>query len=75
MTETYQIILIAEDEGGYSVFVPDIDGCFTQGDTIEDALSNAKDAIEMMLEDLRERGLPTPAPTAQVLNVQVKIPA
>ena len=40
----YQIVLTPEDGGGYSVEVPDLPGCFTYGDTVEDAASMAADA-------------------------------
>lgn len=36
---------------GYSVTVPDIEGCFTQGDTMDEALRMAQDAIGLMLEE------------------------
>lgn len=39
------------EETGYSVIIPDIDGCFTQGETMDEAVSMAQDAIGLMLED------------------------
>ena len=39
------------EETGYSVTIPDIEGCFTQGDTMDEAVSMAQDAIGLMLED------------------------
>ena len=39
------------EEDGYSVFVPDIPGCMTQGDTMEEALAMVQEAIGLMLED------------------------
>ena len=75
MTETYQIILTQESDGRYSVSVPDIDGCYTQGDNVEEAVANAKDPIELMLEVMRERGLPIPSPTSQPMNLRIQVPA
>jgi len=46
----YTVILIPEEEGGYSVEIPALPGCYTQGDTKEDAISMAKEAIELYLE-------------------------
>ena len=46
----YTAILIPEEEGGYSVEVPALPGCYTQGDTKEEAISMAKEAIELYLE-------------------------
>ena len=38
----FNVILERAAEGGYNVRVPALDGCFTQGDTVEESLSNAK---------------------------------
>ena len=46
----YMVILIPEEEGGYSVEIPALPGCYTQGDTKEEAISMAKEAIELYLE-------------------------
>lgn len=48
----YKIVLIAEDEGGFSVSVPELPGCFTQGETIEEAAEMAKEAICLYVESL-----------------------
>lgn len=48
---SYQAKLTKEKEGGYSVSFPDIPGCFTQGETIEDALLNAQEALSLHLEE------------------------
>ena len=48
----FNVILEPAAEGGYNVQVPALDGCFTQGDTVEEALSNAKEAIICYLEGL-----------------------
>ena len=41
---------------GYSVLVPELPGCFSQGATLEEALSNAKEAIECHLEAMIQDG-------------------
>lgn len=57
----YSVLLIPEPEvGGYSVTVPSLPGLFTQGDTVEEALANAREAIAFHLECLREEGEPIP---------------
>jgi len=56
MQHTYKILLNKELEGGYIVTVPALPGCITQGDTVDEALSMAKEAIELYLEELHERG-------------------
>lgn len=50
---------IYEDEGKFSVEFPDLDGCFTFGDTLEEALAMAKDAMELTLYDVFD-GSPLP---------------
>jgi antitoxin HicB len=44
---TYHILLTPEDEGGFSVSVPALPGCFTQGETIEEAIEMAREAISV----------------------------
>ncbi len=50
----FNVILEEADEGGYNVKVPALDGCFTQGETEEEALKNAKEAIICYLEGLEK---------------------
>ena len=50
----FLVMLQPAEEGGYNVEVPALDGCFTQGDTEEEALSNAKEAIACYLEGLEK---------------------
>jgi antitoxin HicB len=57
---TYRILLTPEDEGGFSVSVPALPGCFTQGETIEEAIEMAKEAISLYIEVLEEEGSPIP---------------
>ena len=44
------VVLEPSDEGGYSVFVPTLLGCISEGDTREEALGNIREAIELRLE-------------------------
>ncbi|MBI2940810.1 MAG: type II toxin-antitoxin system HicB family antitoxin [Chloroflexi bacterium] len=61
------------EEGGYSVRVPALPGCNTQGDTREEAVANAKEAIEGYLETLKALNRPIPEerehPQAVVIEV------
>lgn len=52
----YRILLTPEDEGGFSVSVPSLPGCFTQGDTVEEAIEMAKEAISLYVESLESEG-------------------
>ena len=47
-----RIVLEPSDEGGYTVFVPSLPGCFSEGDTKEEAQNNIKEAIELYLEPI-----------------------
>ena len=56
MNRTYRINLRKEEEGGYTVFVPSLPGCITYGETIDEAIEMAKEAIELYIEELQDRG-------------------
>jgi len=45
-----KVQLVPEEVGGYSVFVPALPGCMSQGETKEEALDNIKEAIDLYLE-------------------------
>ena len=49
----YAILLEAEEEGGFSVTVPDLPGCISQGETEEDCRANITEAIEGWIETAR----------------------
>lgn len=50
-------------EGGYTVEVPDLPGCVSEGDTLEEAKTNIEEAIELYIETLKDRNKPIPAPS------------
>lgn len=54
--KTYKILLTKEPEGAYTVTVPALPGCITYGDNIDHAITMAKEAIEVYIENLREKG-------------------
>ena len=53
---TYKIHLHKEVEGGFTVSVPVLPGCITYGEDVNEAISMAKEAIELYIEELQERG-------------------
>jgi|GEM_PF-1334499 len=57
----YEVILTPQAEGGFTVSVPDLPDVVTEGETREDALAMAKDAIEGYLTTMRDHGWPVPA--------------
>jgi antitoxin HicB len=55
-TLTYKILLHKEPEGAYTVTVPALPGCITYGENIDHAIEMAKEAIELYITELKERG-------------------
>ncbi|MDR3262002.1 MAG: type II toxin-antitoxin system HicB family antitoxin, partial [Tannerella sp.] len=53
---TYKIHLHKEEEGGYTVIAPSLPGCITYGENIDEAIAMAKEAIELYVEELCDRG-------------------
>ena len=49
-------VVIERDENGYYAYCPELQGCYTQGDTYEEALADIKDAIHLHVEDRVESG-------------------
>ena len=52
----FKVVLEPDEDGGYTVQVLGLPGCFTEGETKADAIANAKDAIQLYLEYLRDKG-------------------
>jgi predicted RNase H-like HicB family nuclease len=50
----FQVVLEPSDEGGYTVYVPSLPGCISEGDTAEEALANIQEAIELYLEPVED---------------------
>jgi predicted RNase H-like HicB family nuclease len=56
MQKTYKILINKEPEGQYTATVPSLPGCITFGESIEHAIEMAKEAIELYIEELVDRG-------------------
>ena len=56
----YSVVLFPEEDGGFSVEVPALPGCFSYGDSLTEALHMVQEAICCHLEGLRKDGLPAP---------------
>ena len=67
-TVDYKVLLEPAPEGGYVVYCPSLPGCYSQGDTVEESLSNIKEAIQLCLEDMREAGEDLPDPTESLIG-------
>lgn len=71
---TYTVVI--EDAGAnYSVYVPDLPGCVSTGDSVDEALANISEAIVLHIEGLREDGEPIPPPSTIGGEVKVDVAA
>jgi antitoxin HicB len=73
---TFSVILETQPEGGFTVFVPALPEIVTEGDTEEEALAMAEDAIRLVLEDRAARGEEIPGGSStHVREVKVTVAA
>jgi predicted RNase H-like HicB family nuclease len=56
----FPVVIYKEETGGFSVLCPSLPGCHSQGETLDEALSNVREAIELCLEVIEEDGIPVP---------------
>jgi predicted RNase H-like HicB family nuclease len=49
-----KVVLEPSEEGGYTAYVPSLPGCISEGETVEDALTNIREAIELYLEPVED---------------------
>jgi predicted RNase H-like HicB family nuclease len=68
-------VVIEKGERNYSAYVPDLPGCASVGDTLEETKAAVREAIEFHLEGMREDGLPIPKPSSRAEYVEVEQPA
>ncbi len=55
---TYKItIIIEKDEDGYYAYAPELDGCQTQGDSLDEVLENIKEAAALYLETMSQEDI------------------
>ena len=55
----YKVIIEPQVEGGWSAFIPSLPGCVSEGETPDETISNIKEAAELYLETLKDRGYAT----------------
>jgi predicted RNase H-like HicB family nuclease len=67
-------VVIEKDSDGYYAFCPELQGCYTQGETYEDALYNIKDAMRLHLEDRIASGEEIPqAESVSLTSLEVAV--
>ncbi len=62
-----KVVLEPSDEGGFTVYVPSLPGCISEGDTREEALTNIQEAIELYLEEEEPVILPEQAQVVELV--------
>jgi len=70
----FVVVIHEAEEGGYWAEVPALEGCFGQGETVEEALGDIREAIASHLEALRDDGQVVP-PSQSVIVGTVTVPA
>lgn len=65
MKYAYPAIFTPEDNGGFSVIFPDLEGCFTCGDDLQDALEMAQDALALVLYGYETDNKAIPEPSSR----------
>ena len=61
---TYPAVFNKEPEGGYTIYFPDIEGCYTQADDVAEGIENAGDALCLMLYEYEKEKKPVPKATS-----------
>lgn len=68
----FTVILEPEEDGGYSVHCPALPGCSSQGNTLEEALDNIKEAILGVLGVRHNERLPVPRETPEMVTEEIR---
>lgn len=68
----YAVVVEREEDGRYSMYVPDLLGCASMGDTRREAIANAREAIACYVEGMQKLGRSLPKRRARVEVVRVK---
>ena len=69
----YSVVVHHAEEGGFWVDVPALPGCYSQGESVDESLRNAAEAIELYLEALRDEGRDAPRDSEVVYQVSVTV--
>ncbi len=67
------LVIIEKGPNNLSAYVPDLPGCTSAGNTVEDILAGIREAIEGHLEVMREYGDPIPEPTSESVFIDVPV--
>ncbi|MCA9288683.1 MAG: type II toxin-antitoxin system HicB family antitoxin [Phycisphaerales bacterium] len=70
-THRYTVIFEREEDGGYHVFCPTLPGCHSQGDTLDEAVENIREAIALFVESLEAHGEPIPREDLLIKSIEI----
>ena len=65
-----QVIIEQDEDGRYIASCPSLQGCYSQGDTLEEALNNVKDVVEMCVEELKHENKPFDLKYPEVIAIK-----
>jgi predicted RNase H-like HicB family nuclease len=68
---TYTVLMEQSADGGWSAHVPDLPSILVGGDTREETAALAREAIQLYIEDMRERGMRVPSPHTFAVDVDI----
>jgi predicted RNase H-like HicB family nuclease len=67
----YAVVIEKAPDSNYGAYVPDLPGCVSTGDTLEEIRKNIQEAIEFHIEGMLRQGLPIPVPATHVEYAEV----
>ncbi len=68
-------VVIEWAETNYSAYVPDLSGCVSTGQTVEETTRNNEEAVELHLQGMQEDSDPIPEPTTIATMISVRLPS
>jgi predicted RNase H-like HicB family nuclease len=72
-TYRYTIILERQPDGGFHAYCPALRGCHSQGDTLDEALANMREAVEAYIESVAAHGEPIPQEDLYIKPLEVAV--
>lgn len=64
----FKVVLEPDPNGGYVISCPTLPGCYSQGDTLDEAMDNIREAIQLCLEDMKAHNEPIPDPSKTLMG-------
>jgi predicted RNase H-like HicB family nuclease len=68
----YVVVIEKGEDGTFSAYVPDLPGCVSCGESLEELRFNMREAVQLHVESLESHGEPVPLPTSQAYSVMVE---